>query len=204
MKKIAYIALICAATLFEQSVNAQSLSDLFNAFSGLLGSSTEQTKEVEKPVYPTKKEIIGTWVYTQPEIVYEGEDALASLAISSVKEQLPALLQRYGFVAERDYAIIKDSKITAVSGEHKTKADYTYSPSDGKAVITGEYNGQQITVTGYVTIKDGKVTVLFDAQQLIAIASQSKQFKENTVLQMVASIISSYPGVKVGVTARKK
>ncbi|MBQ2374703.1 MAG: DUF4923 family protein [Alistipes sp.] len=53
-------------------------------------------------------------------------------------------------------------------------------------------------------MKDGKVTVLFDAQQLIAIASQSKQFKENTVLQMVASIISSYPGVKVGVTARKK
>ena len=204
MKKIAYIALICAATLFEQSVNAQSLSDLFNAFSGLLGSSTEQTKEVEKPVYPTKKEIIGTWVYTQPEIVYEGEDALASLAISSVKGQVPALLQQFGFVAERDYAIIKDSKITAVSGEHKTKADYTYSPSDGKAVITGEYNGQQITVTGYVTIKDGKVTVLFDAQQLIAIASQSKQFKENTVLQMVASIISSYPGVKVGVTARKK
>lgn len=203
MKKFLYISIICAATLFANNAKAQSLSDLFNALSGMFGSTTPQEK-VEKPVYPTEKQLIGTWVYSQPEIVYEGNDALATMAISTLKGQVPSLLQRYGIIAGRDYAIIKNSRVTAVSGDRKEKATYTYNPSNGKAVITAEYNGKTIVVTGYLTIKDGNVTVLFDAQELIAIASQSQRFQENTALQMAASVISGYPGVKVGLMARKK
>jgi hypothetical protein len=65
--------------MFAQNSFAQSLSDLFNSLSGMFGSSTPQQEVVEKPTYPTDKEIIGTWVYSQPEIVYEGEDALAAI-----------------------------------------------------------------------------------------------------------------------------
>lgn len=198
------ILFVCVAIMFVQNSFAQSLSDLFNSLSGMFGSSTPQQEVVEKPTYPTDKEIIGTWVYSQPEIVYEGEDALAAMAISAIKGQLPALLQKYGFVSGSNYAIVKGSKILAVSNDKKAKATYIYDASVGKAVITGEHNGEPISVNGYLTINKNVITLLFDAQELIALASKSQQFKENTALQMAADIIASYPGVKVGVTANRR
>lgn len=189
--------------LCHQGVQAQSLTDLFKGLSSLLGSTTTETV-VEKPVYPKEKELTGTWIYTEPQIVYEGSDALASIAINTIKGQIPTLAQKFGVVAGRDYAVVKGSKITAVSGERKAKATYTYIPSTGKAIITGEHNGKKIIVTGYATIKDGMVTVLFDANELIAIVKETQTFKENSTLQMIASVIQSYPGIKVGATGRKK
>ena len=188
------ILFVCVAIMFVQNGFAQSLSDLFNSLSGMFGSSTPQQEVVEKPTYPTDKEII----------VYEGEDALAAMAISAIKGQLPALLQKYGFVSGSNYAIVKGSKILAVSNDKKAKATYIYDASVGKAVITGEHNGEPISVNGYLTINKNVITLLFDAQELIALASKSQQFKENTALQMAADIIASYPGVKVGVTANRR
>lgn len=204
MKRVLFIATFALATLFSNNANAQSLTDLFKGLSGLFGSTTTQQETVQKAVYPTEKEILGTWIYTEPQIVYEGNDALASLAISTVKGQIPSLAQKFGVVAGQDYVTIKKSKIVAVSAGKKANASYTYIPSTGQAIITGEHNGKKIIVTGHATIKDGQVTVLFDAKELLAIVSQSKKFKENSSLQMIASVIQNYPGIKVGATARKK
>jgi hypothetical protein len=198
MKKVLYILIMCCA--FAKGAQAQSLDGLLNS---LFGSSSQQPQVVEKPVYPTHRQLIGTWVYSQPEIVYEGDDTLAALAISSIKGQIPALLQRYGIVAGREYAVVKSQKITGVSGDKQAKATYSYTASNGHAIITGEHNGKKITVTGYLTIKNGYITILFDAKDLIEIASQSKTFRESSTLQMAANVISGYSGIKIGATAYK-
>lgn len=203
MKRVIFVVIFAAATLCHSSANAQSLTDLFKGLSSMFSSTTTQT-EVEKPVYPTEKEILGTWVYTEPQVVYEGTDALASLAISTVKGQIPSIAQKFGVVPGQDYVVIKKSKITAFCAGKKATATYTYIPSAGKAIITGEHNGKKIIVTGYATIKNGQVTVLFDAKELVAIAQQTETFKQNSTLQMMASVITGYPGIKVGATARKK
>lgn len=203
MKKVLFVSLFALATLFQQSVQAQSFGDLLKGLSGLLGGTTSQT-QVEKPVYPTEKELIGTWIYSEPEMVYEGSDPLASIAISTAKGQIPTLAQKFGVVAGRDYVVVKGSKITAVSGDRKAKATYTYIPSAGKAIITGEHNGKKIILTCYLTKKNDMVTVLFDANELVAIASETQTFKENSTLQMLAGIISNYPGIKAGAIGRKK
>ena len=203
MKKIVFVLTFAVAALCQQSASAQSFGDLFKSLGSLLGGAATQTV-VEKPVYPTEKELVGTWIYTEPQIVYEGSDALASVAISAVKSQVPALAQKFGVVAGRDYAIVKGSKATAYSAGKKAKVTYTYIPSTGKAIITGEHNGKKIIVTGYATIKDGAVTLLFDANELIALLKETTTYKENSTLQMIASVIQSYPGIKVGATAQKK
>lgn len=203
MKRVLFIAIFSLATLSANNTQAQSFGDLLKGLSGLFGSTTTQQVE-EKPVYPTEKEVLGTWIYTEPQIVYEGSDALASLAISTLKGQIPGLAQKFGVVPGQDYVTIKKSKILAVSAGKKANATYTYIPSTGKAIITGEHNGKKIIVTGYATIKDGLVTVLFDANELVAILSQTNAYKENSTLQMMASVIQSYPGIKVGATARRK
>ena len=204
MKRISYILMCCLAVMLASNAQAQSLEALFNSLSGLFGSAPSSEQQVkETPVFPTEKELIGTWIYSQPEIVYDGDDALATMAISSVKGQLPALMQSFGFIPGRDYAIVKGSKIMGFNGEKKAKATYTYNASKGRATITSDNDGKKITVTAYLTIKDGKITILFEAQELIAMASQTEKFKENSMLQMAASIITSYPGIKVGVVAKK-
>lgn len=202
MKRVIYILIMCCA--LTRGAQAQSLDGLLNSLSNMFGTSSPQPQEVEKPVYPTQKQLFGTWVYSQPEIVYTGDDTLAALAISSIKGQLPALLQKFGIEPGREYAIIKGAKITVRSGDNQAKATYTYIPANGKAIITSEEDGQKIILTAYLTIKSGCLTLLFDAQELIALASQSQTFKENSTLQMAASVISSYPGIKVGATAKKQ
>ena len=203
MKRVLFIATFLLATLCQQSAKAQSFGDLLKGLSGLLGGTTNQA-QVEKPVFPTEKELIGTWIYTDPEVTYDGNDPLASIAISTVKGQVPSLAQKYGVVSGRDYAIVKGSKITLVSGDKKAKASYTYIPSTGKAIITGEHNGQKIILTGHLTIKDGMITILFDAKEVMAILSETSTFKKNSTLQMIAGVIANYQGIKAGATARKK
>ena len=98
MKKLILLIAFFATMFSAQRADAQSLGDLFNGLSKLLGSSTESQQPVVKPVYPSAEELLGTWVYSSPEMIYTGNDALASIAVSSVKGQIPALANKFGIV----------------------------------------------------------------------------------------------------------
>ena len=169
-----------------------------------MGSNSTSTPKAAPAVHPSEKELAGTWVYHQPEMEYVGEDALASIAISSAKGQLPALAQMYGISSGKLSATIKGSRIILLSEEEKEKLSYNYTPSNGKMVITGEWNDKSVTVMGVATIKDGMVTLLFDAQELVALVANTKQFKESNVLQMMGVVINNYPGIKIGFSAKRK
>ena len=97
-----------------------------------------------------------------------------------------------------------DIEMILLSEEEKEKLSYVYTPSNGKMVITGVWNDKSVTVTGVATIKDNMVTLLFDAQELVALVANTKQYKESSVLQMMGAVINNYPGIKVGFSAKRK
>lgn len=204
MKRIFTILAVGAAILYAEGAQAQSFGDLLKGLSSLFGTSTpaEQPQQPQL-TFPGEEELKGTWIYSQPEVVYEGNDALASLAISSVKGQLPSLATKYGVTAGKDYAMVKDAKIIIVRGEKKSALKYEYTPSTGKVLLTGELNKKKVQISATVTTKDDSITMLFDASEVVAIAAQTKKYKENSALQMMGSVITSYPGIKVGITAKR-
>ena len=204
MKKLFFVVVLFFATFSLQQTHAQSLTDLFNGLSKLLGSTQETQKQVVKPVYPSSAELLGTWVYSSPEMIYTGNDTLASIAVSSVKGQIPALANKFGIVPGTINADVTKKSIKAWRGEQKSTASYTYIPSTGQAIITGKFNDQKAILTGTVeVVNGGDLRLLFKAKELMTIVSQTSTFKENTSLQMIKEVIDSYPGIQVGAVVKR-
>ena len=204
MKKLILLIAFFAIMFSAQKADAQSLGDLFNGLSKLLGSSTESQQPVVKPVYPSAEELLGTWVYSSPEMIYTGNDALASIAVSSVKGQIPALANKFGIVPGTINATVNKKSIKAWRGEQKSTATYTYIPSTGQAIITGKFNDQKVILTGAVeVVNGGDIRILFKAKELMTIVSQTSTFKENSSLQMIKGVIDSYPEIQVGAVVKR-
>lgn len=204
MKKLILLIAFFATMFSAQRADAQSLGDLFNGLSKLLGSSTESQQPVVKPVYPSAEELMGTWVYSSPEMIYTGNDALASIAVSSVKGQIPALANKFGIVPGTINATVNKKSIKAWRGEQKSTATYTYIPSIGQAIITGKFNDQKVILTGTVeVVNGGDIRILFKAKELMTIVSQTSTFKENSSLQMIKGVIDSYPEIQVGAVVKR-
>lgn len=204
MKKLFFVVVLFFATFSLQQTHAQSLTDLFNGLSKLLGSTQESQQQVVKPVYPSSAELLGTWVYSSPEMIYMGNDTLASIAVSSVKGQIPALANKFGIVPGTINADVTKKSIKAWRGEQKSTASYTYIPSTGQAIITGKFNDQKVILTGTVeVVNGGDLRILFKAKELMTIVSQTSTFKENTSLQMIKEVIDSYPGIQVGAVVKR-
>ncbi|MBQ5622463.1 MAG: DUF4923 family protein, partial [Alistipes sp.] len=146
MKKLILLIAFFATMFSAQRADAQSLGDLFNGLSKLLGSSTESQQQVVKPVYPSAEELLGTWVYSAPEMIYTGNDALASIAVSSVKGQIPALANKFGIVPGTINATVNKKSIKAWRGEQKSTATYTYIPSTGQFTASTSFRTKRASL----------------------------------------------------------
>ena len=192
MRKFLYFILF--VVFAYANAQAQSLNDLFRS---LIGGSAEAS-EPAKVVFPSEDELLGGWVYKSLDMEYGGSDVLASMAVTAAKSQLSSLATKFGIASGRDYIDIERRKATVVSGERKGEARYTYIPSTGQMIITAEHNKQKYTITAWVTVREDGIAVMFKAVELVAIASTTKQYQENTTLQALGSLVNSYPEIRIG------
>lgn len=183
---------------------AQSLDDLFKSLGGLLGSSSEQTEQAKenKPAHPSEQELAKKWVFHQLEMAYEGNDPLATVAIATAKQQLPTLATKAGLTAGKDYVKFKnDGTMTCVSGEREASAKYSYIPPTGMVVMTLTNNDETIRVSATATTKEGKLYLMFKANELIALAMQTNpQLKEDSMFAVAQTLCATYPGITIGIS----
>lgn len=201
MKKIFFAAMVAAATLCVERVSAQSLQSLFEGFAKMLTEQSDApSQQAKKVAYPTAKEIVGKWAYQQLVMEYTGDSSLASLAVSSAATQLPTLATKAGLAAGKDYVRVKsDGKILFVSGEKKVEGSYTYVPPTGQMIVTVNYGEHSVTLTGSVSKVDGKLKVLFKANEVVAKAEMiSSKIQENSTFAILKELINSYPGIMGG------
>ena len=205
MKKIVTVLVLAFAVFGATNASAQSLGDLFNGLSKLFSPSTEQTAQPEVKVeHPTEKEIVGKWTYQEMVMEYTGNSTLASIAVSSAATQLPALAAKVGITGKEFVRIKNDGSMLFVGGDHKVEGRYTYVQPTGKMIVSVKHNEQTITLTGTVTKVDGRLKVLFNANEVAAKAEMvSSKFKENSTFAMLKGLVDSYPGIMGGAIFRK-
>lgn len=206
MKKILYILTLCIALTATNSAQAQSLDALFKSLSSFFGVTEETKPETPKITHPDVYDLMGRWVFDGLVMDYTGDSSLASVAISTLESQLPALATKFNLVAGRDYINVnEDGSIVAVHGENKITAYCTYYDSySGEASLTFNYNNKSINITATVIEQDGKTKVLFNANKLMNLLAQHySKFNESTTLQMAKTVIDSYPGIRVGATMKR-
>ena len=201
------ILLTLATALASTSAQAQSLDALLKGLASLMGSTTSESTEAQKPkiTHPGIYELIGRWDFDTLVMDYTGDSAIAGVAISTLESQLPALTSKFGLVAGRDYINIgEDGLVTFVCGEKRISAHCnSYDSYDGSVDLTFYLDGKTVYVSGVVLQQDGQIKVLFNANKVMGLLSQNyPKFNENTILQAAKSVIDSYVGIRVGATVK--
>jgi hypothetical protein len=209
MKK--FLALIFVASLCG-SANAQ-FNDLLNsAKSALASKSTGSSNSnvstlsniIQSKLVPTSSQIVGTWAYQEPAVMFTSSNALKNAASSvdtkSVETKLQSYLSKVGINNGKFSITFKEDKTFVVNYGSKTAKKGTYA-------ITGN----DITLTFDGKTKPSKLTPQLDNGTLVVVADATK-FKtlmENVGAQVsqlntVTSLMKGMDGMKIGVRMAKQ
>lgn len=192
---------LTAALLCSVSAQAQSLEGLLKSLSNAIGGTPEKIEESAKKVaLPKQNELAGIWTFEKLDIEYKGNDPLATLAISTAKQQLPDLTAKAGLEQGREKLHIKENNTLVFSIDgNDIPARYSYIEPTGTLIITIESNGHKAIFTSYIAIEDKQLRVMFDANELLAIAdANAPQLNEDEMFAMAKAILSSYKGIYIG------
>lgn len=131
---------------------------------------------------------------------YTGGDALASFAVSSVKEQLAGLDTKLGLTPGKDYIQLKSNgSLTIHIGEDKISGKYSYIPPTGGIIITLGDEIHRVILTATATLRGKDLHVMFNAQELIAtLEANAPQIGKEQFFSIAKALINATPGITIG------
>jgi hypothetical protein len=204
MRMIAAMLMILAAT----NVNAQN--DLQGILNGVLGGGQSDdivsgiTSIFSKDKQATTNNIIGTWSYQEPAIVFTSDNLLtkvaAKVAANKLENKLQSYLTKYGV---KPGALVltfnEDGTCTETLNGKTLKGKWEVK--DSKLILTlGGIKALQIT-----TQIDGKdMQFVTDATKLLKLFKAVGAKSNNKNIQTVTSLMKSVDGMQAGVSLRKQ
>ncbi len=144
-------------------------------------------------------DIVGTWTYSGPKIVFESENLLnqlgSAVASSKLESMLSKQLDKIGLDAGKSQLTLKSDKTyTFVMSKKTYTGTYTYDASTKKLVMQGSLGLSTLTCTA--TINGNQLHMLFDADKLLTFATGIAGSSSN--LSTISSLLKAYNGLKLG------
>lgn len=175
-------------------------SFLKNALQALTGKTDEtETAAAAASGFPAAQELLGTWTYRAPAMEYTGSDMLASLATSTLKGQLPSYYQQAGLQSGTGTIVFdRNDAFRAVLTEHRLEGTYSYDAATGTVTIRCPLDSRSVCFTGSAKLAEGVLTMLFEANAVLASLQALPQYAQNEKLQQISTILQNYPGVMLG------
>ena len=151
----------------------------------LLGNTTSQ------------QTLVGTWTYAGPKVVFESENILSQLGgqvlSNNIEQKLGTYLEKMGFKAGKSVLTLAgDGNCSLTLGSKTLNGTYAYDANTNKMTMTGMFVTGQLPCT--VTVQNGQLLMLFDADKLLSIASAVGSKSSSSL----GSILQSYSGLKLG------
>lgn len=216
MKRITLKSAVFAAMLMLGSGNASAqinLGDILGAVTGGGSSSSSGsagdlisnlTSVFSGNKQASKNQIVGTWEYSEPAIVFDSDNFLAKagakLAADKMEKKLHEYLTKYG---------VKPGAMSITFAE-----DGTFKESLNGRNIKGKWKVEDSKlILTYGTIKPVSITTQLDGKTLMIVtdATQLLNFMKtigskstNANIKTVTSLMNSIKGMKVGLTLVKK
>ena len=207
MRKL--FTLIACVMLSAGAANAQ-LGDILGkvasaASSATSGNSTLNTLTniISSKLVPTSQQILGTWTYQEPAVMFTSDNALksaaSSVATKSIETKLQSYLNKVGITKGNLSITFKEDKTFIVNKK-------------GKVIKTGTYaiNDSEITLTFKGRKTPSKVTPQLDNCTLVIVmdATKLKTFMQNigsnvSQLSTIVSLMKSMDGMKLGIRLSK-
>ena len=203
---------VCMAMMFSASVNAQS--DLGNILGNVLGAATGNssggdlvstlTSVFSSDKQASKNNIIGTWSYTEPAIVFTSDNILAKaaskVAANKLENKLQQYLTRYGIKPGTFSMTFKEDGTYTRTLNGRT-AQGTWTVQDSKLMLT--FAGiKTIAITTQIDGQD--MQFVTDATKLLNLFKSFGAKSTNANIQTITSLMKSINGMQAGITLHKQ
>lgn len=205
MMKKKIIVLLTTMLAFCPVANAQ-WSDILGKVAGAAsGNSTLSgiTGLITSKLIPTEQQIIGTWAYQEPAVMFTSDNALksaaSSLASSSVEKKLQTYFDKVGIKKGNLTITFDKDKNFSINRGTKTVRTGTYTISDCTVTLTfkGKKNPCKITPQ----LDNGSLVMVMDATSLKNFMTNIASYVSS--LSTVTSVLNAYDGMKVGIRLSK-
>ena len=203
---------VCMAMMFSATVNAQS--DLGNILGNVLGAATNNssggdlvstlTSVFSSDKQASKNNIIGTWSYTEPAIVFTSDNFLAKaaskVAANKLENKLQQYLTRYGIKPGTFSMTFKEDGTYTRTLNGRT-AQGTWTIQDSKLMLTIA-GIKTIAITTQIDGQD--MQFVTDATKLLNLFKSFGAKSTNANIQTITSLMKSINGMQAGITLHKQ
>jgi len=153
----------------------------------------------------TKDKIIGTWIYEEPAVVMESNNALKNIGgkvvTSTIENQLEKKLKKYGFKKGMvTMTFDKSGNFTQTIKGKTLKGTYTIDEKD----VVLKYGGKVSQIVGTTQIDGNSLLIVMDASKLLKYVNVLGKVSQNTTLKTASSLISSMDGLECGLKLTKE
>ena len=205
-KNLWKVAALSVMMMFSAQSQAQSLGDVLNAIGSQQGSDVAQglTSIFSSEKQATAEKIVGTWVYTEPAIVFTSDNILAKaaskIAANKVEKKLQEQLSKYGIQPGTFSMTFKeDGTFTETLKGKKTQG--TWQVKDSKLILSIA-GVKALSVTTQIDGKD--LQFVTDATKLLNLFKTVGAKSSNQNIKTIASLMKSVKGMQAGITMRKQ
>ena len=207
MKKLLCMwMVVCGLLLIPGNMKGQSLKDILNS-SAVKNAVTSVTGG--KAV--TFENLQGTWMYVNPALQLEGDNALknvaGSLAATEAEKKMKEYCAKVGIVeGVFNYVFNSDSTFTSALKRGSLKGTYSVSPEDKTVTLRYTVGFSCLTVstlTAHVVLSGNELTLLFNADKLLKFLSTVSSISSNTTLKAINKLASEYDGMMLGFDLKK-
>ena len=194
----------CNAYNYQKNTKTDASSLIDNAISG---NTSQTTTDLLGRVLSyllngnsiTKDNIIGTWIYSSPKVIFESENILAKIgsevASDKIEKTLGDQLSRIGFTQGKTSLSFKeDNTCSFTYGSRTYPGTYKFDTSTNKLTITGALGVGTVKCTA---CKNGnELYMLFDSDKVLSIltALSNSSLGNSTA----SSVLGNYKGLKLG------
>lgn len=151
-----------------------------------------------------KNDIVGTWTYTEPAVVFSSDNALKNIggkvASQTIENKLQSQFEKVGIKkGTMKMTFDNDGNFTQTVGSKTMTGTYKVS---GKSV-TLTYQGGVQQFVGTTQLDGSDLLIVMDASKLLKYANTLGSLTGNSALKTAGSLLSSMDGMEVGLKLNK-
>lgn len=194
----------CNAFNYQKDTKTDASSLLNNA---LAGNTSQTTTDLLGRVLSyllygntiSQDNIIGTWTYSSPKVIFESENILAKLgsdiASDKIEQTLGDQLSRIGFAkGKTTLTFNKDNTCSFTYGSRTYPGTYKFDASANRLTITDAFGLGNVKCTA---CKNGnELYLLFDSNKVLSVLNSLNNSSLGNAT--AASVLSNYKGLKLG------
>ena len=155
----------------------------------------------------TEKDLYGTWKYKSSDCVFESQNMLmkagGQVAAAELESKVNGYLTKAGFNANKcQFTFNEDKTFTGVFMGKKISGTYTYDATNKQvqlSMLAGLFTSSPYVVRSL----NGNVSLLFEGDKLLKLASTLGALSGNSTLNTLSKLLSQYDGLRVGLEMGK-